>query len=88
MENVRHKILNRDWEKIADAMDQKGFALLQNILSKEQYENLIIEYENHNHYRKTIVMERYRFGSGEYKYFNYPLPNLIQNIRETIYSKL
>ena len=33
-------------------------------------------------------MERYRFGLGEYKYFNYPLPNLIQNIRENIYPKL
>lgn len=33
-------------------------------------------------------MERYRFGLGEYKYYNYPLPDLIQKIRETIYPKL
>jgi hypothetical protein len=45
-------------------------------------------YDNPKGYRKTVVMERYRFGLGEYKYFDYPLPELVQAIRENIYPKL
>jgi hypothetical protein len=45
-------------------------------------------YDNPAAYRKTVVMERYRFGLGEYKYFNYPLPSIIQTIRENIYPHL
>ncbi len=50
--------------------------------------NLVEQYKEPDLYRKTIVMERYRFGLGEYKYFKYPLPGLIQDIRQTIYTKL
>ena len=46
------------------------------------------KYDNPDSYRKTVIMERYRFGLGEYKYFSYPLPHLIQTIREETYPKL
>lgn len=69
-------------------MHEKGYAIIPKLISSEQCTELIIEYNNPNSYRKTVVMERYRFGLGEYKYFNYPLPNLIQNIRESVYPKL
>jgi hypothetical protein len=69
-------------------MHEKGFAIIPKFLTGEQCTELINEYNNPNAYRKTVVMERYRFGLGEYKYFNYPLPNLIQSIRESVYPKL
>jgi hypothetical protein len=62
--------------------------LLPGILTAEQCSHLIDEYDNPEIYRKKIVMERYRFGLGEYKYFTYPLPDLIQTIREIIFPKL
>jgi hypothetical protein len=49
---------------------------------------LMDAYDSPGLYRKTITMERYRFGKGEYKYFSYPLPPLIQSIRETVYPRL
>jgi hypothetical protein len=49
---------------------------------------LILQYNNDVLYRKTINMERYRFGLGEYKYFQYPLPAIIQQLRENVYPKL
>jgi hypothetical protein len=49
---------------------------------------LIATYDKPELYRKTITMERYRFGLGEYKYFNYPLPEILQTIRETVYPRL
>lgn len=88
METIKTKLLAIDWEAITEEMNDKGFAIIPKLLSNEQCEELKRNYDNPDRYRKTVVMERYRFGLGEYKYFNYPLPNLIQNIRESIYPKL
>ncbi|KRD10852.1 prolyl 4-hydroxylase subunit alpha [Flavobacterium sp. Root901] len=79
---------SQNWENITESMHENGFAILSNVLSDEDCEALKADYQNPNLYRKTVVMERYRFGLGEYKYFNYPLPDLIQNIRSSIYPKL
>lgn len=77
-----------NWQNIVEEMHEKGFAIIPKLLAGEQCTELISEYNNPNVYRKKVVMGRYRFGLGEYKYFNYPLPNLIQSIRDNIYPKL
>lgn len=82
------KINAIDWNVITDDMHKNGFAVLPNMLSDQQCEALKAAYNNPTSYRKTLVMERYRFGLGEYKYFNYPLPDSIQQIRTGIYPKL
>ena len=61
---------------------------MSDVLTREQCNQLIVDYDKPKFYRKTIKMERYRFGLGEYKYFMYPLPTLIQTVRETVYPKL
>ena len=71
-----------------ESMNEKGFVIVPGLLSNEQCEDLVKEYDNPGNYRKMVIMERYRFGLGQYKYFNYPLPDLIQTIRENIYPKL
>ena len=81
-------IENLDWASIRENLHQRGYAQLNQLLNAEECDNLIAEYANPAHYRKTIVMERYRFGLGEYKYFSYPLPSIIQRLRESIYPKL
>ncbi len=85
---VIERIAKTDWESISDNLNNKGYALLPNIITKEECNQLIQDYNKPGAYRKTVVMERYRFGLGEYKYFNYPLPGLIQTVRETIYGYL
>ncbi|MCF8473562.1 MAG: 2OG-Fe(II) oxygenase [Emcibacter sp.] len=88
MTNINRKIEAIDWQKISDEMNDKGYAIIPKFLSDEQCQTLINQYSHPDGYRKCVVMERYRFGLGEYKYFDYPLPNIIQSIREGIYSKL
>lgn len=88
MQNIATKIVSVDWQNITEEMHYKGFAIISNLLTNKQCEELKDDYGNPNGYRKTVVMERYRFGLGEYKYFNYPLPGLIQAIRENVYPKL
>ena len=88
MKNIIQKIESTDWENITQSMHQNGYAIILELLSEEECEMLKIDYNNPALYRKTVVMERYRFGLGEYKYFNYPLPDIIQTIRTTIYPHL
>ena len=88
MKNMQAILSLIDWETVKNEMNAKGFALVPKVLSGTQCEDLIQNYNNASAYRKTVVMERYRFGLGEYKYFNYPLPGLIQTIRENVYPKL
>ncbi len=69
-------------------MDDKGYAVISHLMFAEQCDEFIENYHQPDLYRKTITMERYRFGLGEYKYFTYPLPDLIQTVREEIYPFL
>jgi hypothetical protein len=77
-----------DWEGATVSLNEQGYALLPGVLDAEECRRLIDSYHDGSLYRKTITMERYRFGKGEYKYFTYPLPPLIQSIREAVYPQL
>jgi uncharacterized protein len=88
MNNIHQKIADVDLQTVTKEMNKKGYALVSRFLPSEHCNEFISKYNNSNLYRKTIAMERYRFGLGEYKYFRYPLPDLIQTIRTAIYPKL
>src|ERR1700752_4107937 len=88
MENITQKIENQDWQNITESMHKNGYGIISKLLPEKQCDELKAKYNNPNLYRKTVVMARYRFGLGEYKYFNYPLPDTIQQIRTSIYSYL
>lgn len=82
------RISDSNWDHITNVMHSKGYAVVPKVLADEQCETLIADYDKPDLYRKTVIMERYRFGLGEYKYFDYPLPELIQTVRAQVYSKL
>nr|WP_295928636.1 2OG-Fe(II) oxygenase [uncultured Dyadobacter sp.] len=77
-----------DWTATREQLHQKGYAVLPEALDPTECNHLVDQYGNQSLYRKTIVMERYRFGLGEYKYMSYPLPPIIQSLREQVYPKL
>lgn len=88
MNSIVEKIDAIDWQQLAIDMHEEGYVVVPKFLSVEQCQSLIEQYDNRDGYRKTVVMERYRFGLGEYKYFDYPLPDIIQSVRENLYPKL
>lgn len=88
MKNIKEKINQTDWQMISQQMDNKGFALIPEMIDSEICQQLIKDYDKPDIYRKTIIMEQKNYGLGEYKYFNYPLPDVIQTIREEIYPRL
>lgn len=86
--NLNQQINQLDWQKICQSLQDKGYALVSNFLSDSQCQSLIKRYDNESEYRKTVDMKRYRFGFGEYKYWNYPLPDIVKNLREGLYPHL
>ncbi len=85
---MRELIKNLDWNRINEEMNRNGFAVISKLIGNRQCDEIAKLYERSDLYRKTVVMERHRFGKGEYKYFNYPLPDPLQSIRESIYPHL
>jgi len=77
-----------NWATVHTELNQKGYAILRNFLLPDECRHLISLYEDEHLYRSVINMQRYRFGKGEYKYFRYPLPLSLQQIRETFYKPL
>jgi hypothetical protein len=88
MEDIHEKIAYVDWQTVTGEMNEKGYTLVSKFLRGQYCDERISKYHNSDLYRKTITMERHRFGLGEYKYFKYPLPDLIRTIRTGIYPKL
>jgi uncharacterized protein len=84
MKDIQHM----NWSTIYSALNEKGFYILPGVLSPEECRHLSGMYEDNYLYRNVINMQRYRFGKGEYKYFNYPLPPVIQSLRELFYTPL
>ncbi|MEO7990533.1 MAG: 2OG-Fe(II) oxygenase [Chryseolinea sp.] len=77
-----------NWNDKYVGLNEKGYTILPDLLSKDECENLVGMYNDSSIYRSIINMQRYRFGKGEYKYFNYPLPSIIQSTRENMYEGL
>jgi hypothetical protein len=75
------EIQQLDWDTISAQLNSKGFSHISNVLSEEECKHLSSLYKEDSIYRTTINMQRYRFGQGEYKYFKYPLPSMIQTLR-------
>lgn len=88
VQEIQTRVKSLAWESIQQELDEQGFAKLPPVLTKAECESFIEQYSDDKSYRTTINMARYRFGSGEYKYFSYPLPDLIQGLRESFFPEL
>ena len=77
-----------DWEKVSAALNERGSAVVERLLSPTQCRSLAALYENEDLFRSRVVMARHNFGRGEYKYFDYPLPDLIAAQRTALYPPL
>ncbi|MEM7424668.1 MAG: 2OG-Fe(II) oxygenase [Pseudomonadota bacterium] len=77
-----------DWHRICEDLDTDGYAQLGQVLSAADCACLIDAYDEEERYRSRVVMSRHGFGQGEYKYFAYPLPDIIAGLREALYPQL
>jgi uncharacterized protein len=77
-----------DWQSIANELNESGNVVMKSILTPEECEALASLYEDDVHFRSCVVMSRHGFGRGEYKYFRYPLPEILQGLRISLYERL
>ncbi|MBO9662758.1 2OG-Fe(II) oxygenase [Dokdonella sp.] len=77
-----------DWAGIERSLDARGNAVLPGLLSAAQCAGLAALYSLERGYRSRVVMARHGFGRGEYKYFAYPLPPLLDRLRHALYPHL
>jgi hypothetical protein len=76
------------WAQATADLDAQGCAVLKGLLSAEECAALAALYPDDKNFRSRIVMGRHGFGRGEYKYFAYPLPDLIAQLRPALYARL
>ena len=77
-----------DWERISHELDAEGHSVIEQVLSPNECQTVAGLYSHDELFRSRIVMARHGFGRGEYKYFRYPLPTLIANLRTAVYPHL
>jgi uncharacterized protein len=77
-----------DWQRVAADLDAYGCAVLEHLLTPEQCEGLTALYPDDARFRSRVVMARHGFGRGEYKYFDYPLPDRVEQLRNDLYPLL
>jgi hypothetical protein len=86
--SVGERITALDWPGISRELDAQGSAVARSVLSPEECERLAAMYPTEAPFRSRIEMGRHGFGRGEYKYFAYPLPHLVQELRSALYPPL
>jgi hypothetical protein len=77
-----------NWEQVTQDLNTEGYAVVDRILSVKEAREVSNLYNRDDLFRNRVVMERHRFGRGEYKYFKYPLPDIVASLRATVYPQL
>jgi len=85
-DTVERRVARYDWSAIGSGLDASGCAVLAKLLSSQECESIASLYPKEEFFRSHIHMARHGFGSGEYRYFKYPLPGLIAELRSTLYA--
>ena len=77
-----------DWPTLEQNLDQDGSAIIRNLLPASQCQTLSGLYAEPGLFRSKVIMARHGFGRGEYQYFRYPLPEVVEQLRQALYPAL
>lgn len=86
--SVADRVEASDWEGVSGSLDAQGSAMLERLLSPDECRALAGLYSDETRFRSRVVMARHGFGCGEYKYFSYPLPGMVADLRSALYPRL
>lgn len=82
------RVSGYDWQALARELDNYGCAVLPKLLSLEECRAIAALYPEESHFRSHVRMARHGFGRGEYRYFKYPLPDVLDGLRTALYPHL
>lgn len=86
--SVEARVEAYDWEAISGQLNGFGCGVLEKLLSADECRQISALYSHEQHFRSHIHMARHGFGKGEYRYFKYPLPDLLGGLRTELYPRL
>ena len=87
-EAVAERVAAVDWAAVAAALDERGWATAAGLLTAAECREIAALYAEEGAFRRRIVMQRHAYGSGEYQYFRYPLPQPVEALRRSVYPRL
>lgn len=85
---VAERLNGVEWQRIESDLDGYGGAIVERLLTPEECDLIAAMYPEDTVFRSRVVMTRHGFGRGEYKYFRYPLPPLVEDLRTLLYPRL
>lgn len=88
VESIAERWSGVAWEQVEAELDGYGGAVLKDLLTPEECDAIAAMYSDDAKFRSRVVMTRHGFGRGEYKYFRYPLPDLVERLRASMYPRL
>jgi hypothetical protein len=88
VKTAKERLAKYDWKAFAAELSDYGCAVLEKILTPDECREIAALYPHEEHFRSHIHMARHGFGKGEYRYFKYPLPDLIGGLRTALYPYL
>lgn len=88
IKRIAERVEGVAWEQMSQQLNAEGSAVIKGVLSADECEEVRGLYDEDNLFRSRVVMERHGFGRGEYRYFKYPLPELIRDLRTSTYLHL
>jgi len=86
--DIAERVAALDWAGLSAQLDQFGCATTGRLLSADECAAISSRYDDDKLYRSRVIMARHGFGRGEYKYFAYPLPNIVASLRASLYPQL
>jgi uncharacterized protein len=85
---IQKRINAVDWSNAQESLSARGYAVIDPILTPEECALIVKLYNEPTRFRSHIIMERHRFGVGDYKYFSNPLPEFVSDLRTAAYPHL
>jgi hypothetical protein len=86
--SIAQRVLSIEWQRVRDDLDASGCAVMPRLLSRDECDAVAAMYPHVERFRSRVVMSRHGYGRGEYKYFAYPLPALVEQLRTNLYPQL
>jgi len=88
MKTIEQRVAAIDWAGVDSDLDARGNAVIPGLLAAEECAALSALYAQEDGFRSRVVMARHGYGQGEYRYFAYPLPDLVAELRAALYPRL
>ena len=86
--SIADRIDALDWKSLGGELDSFGCTTLKSVLTRDECRTIAGMFEQNDIFRSTVVMARHGFGRGEYKYWSYPLPKIVNDLRVSLYPHL